>query len=253
MKLDIFAFFQKKKSAPLPVPETGSSPEEFHASPTSTRQGEQQETTPAYNAEVVYGGLHWYKQQYHSALKLVLIMGVSVCICLCFIGLLLFNKPAPKYFAATSDLRLAPIIPLDQPVLTQQGLLNWVSETIANAVSLDFLEWRDQLSKAREHFDEEAYKSFLSSLTNSGVLSMIRDKRLSVSAVITRAPVIIASGVIGGKMTWRVEFPLVVSYESSQGVESSQKLLATVLIRRASTLTTPRGVVIQQIVLKRDA
>ena len=41
--------------------------------------------------------------------------------------------------------------------------------------------------------------------------------------------------------------------ESSQGVESTQKLLATVLVRRASTAKTPRGVVIQQVVLKRDA
>ena len=42
-------------------------------------------------------------------------------------------------------------------------------------------------------------------------------------------------------------------YESSQGVESTQKLLATVLVCRASTAKTPRGVVIQQVVLKRDA
>ena len=80
---------------------------------------------------------------------------------------------------------------------------------------------------------------------------MIRDKRLSVSAVVTRAPVIIASGLVGGKATWKIEFPLTVSYESSQGVESTQKLMATVLVARASTVTTPRGVVIQQIVLKR--
>jgi len=44
-----------------------------------------------------------------------------------------------------------------------------------------------------------------------------------------------------------------VSYESSQGVESTQQLTATVLVARASTVTTPRGVVIQQIVLKRNA
>ena len=81
---------------------------------------------------------------------------------------------------------------------------------------------------------------------------MIQEKRLSVSAVVTRAPVIIASGLIEGRATWKVEFPIVISYESSQGVESTQKLMATVLVRRAATVTTPRGVVIQQVVLKRD-
>jgi intracellular multiplication protein IcmL len=58
---------------------------------------------------------------------------------------------------------------------------------------------------------------------------------------------------VGGKATWKIEFPLVVSYESSQGVESTQNLMATVLVCRASTVTSPRGVVIQQVVLKRSS
>ena len=82
---------------------------------------------------------------------------------------------------------------------------------------------------------------------------MIRDKRLSASAVATRAPVILASGLEAGMPSLPVEFPLIVSYESSQGVESTQKLLATVLVCRASTARTPRGVVIQQVVLKRES
>jgi intracellular multiplication protein IcmL len=56
---------------------------------------------------------------------------------------------------------------------------------------------------------------------------------------------------VGGRATWKIEFPLIVSYESSQGIESTQHLMATVLVARASTVTTPRGVVIQQVVLKR--
>ena len=82
---------------------------------------------------------------------------------------------------------------------------------------------------------------------------MIQEKRLSASSVATGAPVIIASGLVSGKATWRIEFPLIVSYESSQGVESTQRLIATVLVCRASTATTPRGVVIQQVVLKRES
>ena len=157
------------------------------------------------------------------AVGLVLVLIVSIAV----IALLIAKQPTPRYFAATPDLRLAPLIPLDKPVLTQQGLLNWVTETISNAVSLDFLEWREKLSKTRENFEETAYKSFLASLKSSGILDMIQEKRLSVSAVVTRAPVITASGLVGGTATWKVEFPLIVSYESSQGVESTQRLMTT--------------------------
>lgn len=208
---------------------------------------------PAPDAQHLIGGLGWYRNNFRHAIKLVLAMIIAVCLALVVILYLLLNQPKPQYFAATPDLRLAPLVPLDQPVLTEQGLLNWTAETITNSMSLDFLDWRKKLDAMRSHFDDEAYKSFLESMQSSGVLEMIQEKRLSASAIATKAPVIIASGLVGGIATWRVEFPLIVSYESSQGVESTQHLMATVLVRRASTAKTARGVVIQQIVLKRES
>ncbi|WP_291447712.1 DotI/IcmL/TraM family protein [Desulfovibrio sp.] len=236
-------FFKKKKSVPLPEPKTMR----------AENVGETHGSSPALNAEAVLGGLDWYRTHFRQAMKLTLGLSLALCIGLAVIALLLLNRPKPQYFAATPDLRLAPMIPLDQPLLTQEGLLTWASDTITGAMSLDFLEWRKKLEAMRPHFDDDAYKSFLASLQGSGVLDMIRDKRLSASAIATRAPVIIASGLMGGKATWRIEFPLIVSYESSQGVESTQRLMATVLVCRASTAKTPRGVVIQQVVLKRES
>ena len=238
------SFFKKKTNVSVPEPRSEK---------PSKSMAEDHASSPAPNAEAVLGGLGWYRTHFRQAMKLTLGLSLALCIGLAVIALLLLNRPKPQYFAATPDLRLAPMIPLDQPLLTQEGLLTWASDTITGAMSLDFLEWRKKLDAMRPHFDDDAYKSFLASLQSSGVLDMIRDKRLSASAIATRAPVIIASGLVGGTATWRIEFPLIVSYESSQGVESTQHLLATVLVCRASTAKTPRGVVIQQVVLKRDS
>ena len=236
--MSIFSWIQKHQSRP---PAQTMSESDAHAS------------FSVHDATGVIGGLSWYRAQFYRAMKMALALSVALAVSLGVIALLLLHRPTPRYFAATPDLRLAPMIPLNQPLLTQQGLLSWTADTIAGAMSLDFLEWRKKLEALRSHFDEDAYKSFLASLKTSGILEMIREKRLSASAVATRAPVIIASGLVGDTATWRIEFPLVVSYESSQGVESTQRLLATVLVRRASTAITPRGVVIQQIVLKRES
>ena len=241
-------FFKKKK----PLPDVaGIAPEAGEASAAEAVESPTLESPPAYSAETMLGGLGWYRTQYQRAMKLALVLVLALCVCAAVNVLLIVKQPTPRYFAATPDLRLAPLVPLDKPLLTQQGLLNWVTETICNAVSLDFLEWREKLSNTRENFEDAAFKSFLASLGSSGILDMIQEKRLSVSAVVTRAPVITASGLVGGTATWKVEFPLIVSYESSQGVESTQRLMATVLVARASTVLTPRGVVIQQVVLKR--
>lgn len=238
----------KKKTKPNPV---NTQPQV----PPATAQAESVNDVHASSpsVEAVIGGLGWYRTQFRRAMKLAVGLVVTQGISLAVIALLLLNQPAPRYFAATPDLRLASLIPLDQPVLTQEGLLTWASDTITGAMSLNFLEWREKLEAIRPNFDDAAYKSFLASLKDSGVLDMIREKRLSASAITTRAPVIIASGLVAGKATWRIEFPLIVSYESSQGVESTQRLIATVLVCRASTVKTPRGVVLQQVVLKRDS
>ena len=234
------SIFKKRKDVPKPQePEQGMNA--IHAE------------APAPDTATVIGGLEWYRTQLRRSMKLALALTVALCISLGVAALLLLNQPKPRYFAATPDLRLAPMVPLDQPLLTQEGLLTWASNAITGAMSLNFLEWREKLESIRPHFEDEAFKSFLASLKSSGILEMIQEKRLSASAVATRAPVITASGLVGGKATWKIEFPLIVSYESSQGVESTQKLLATVLVRRASTAKTPRGVVIQQVVLRRDS
>ena len=238
------SLFKKKRNVPLPEPRTETPSKEMtevHASP------------PAPDAAAVIGGLDWYRAQFHRAMKLALALTVALCASLGVAAILLLNQPKPQYFAATPDLRLAPMIPLDQPLLTQEGLLTWASNAITGAMSLNFLEWREKLEAVRPNFDDDTFKSFLSSLESSGILNMIQEKRLSASSVATGAPVIIASGLVSGKATWRIEFPLIVSYESSQGVESTQRLIATVLVCRASTATTPRGVVIQQVVLKRES
>ena len=239
MKLSFFKKSNDQTPSLPPMTAMASDATEGHASSPS--------------AEAVIGGLGWYRSQYHRAMKLALALVLALLGSFAVITLLILTQPKPQYFAATPDLRLAPLVPLDQPVLTQQGLLTWASDTITTAMSLNFLEWREKLEAIHPHFDDAAYKSFLESLQSSGILDMIRGKRLSASAITTRAPVIIASGVVNGKATWRIEFPLIVSYESSQGVESTQRLLATVLVGRASTVSTPRGVVIQQVVLKRDS
>ena len=231
--------FKKQKDAPESQ-EQAQSVREAHAS------------SPAPDAAAI-GGLNWYRAQFRRAMKLALALTVALCASLDVAAILLLHQPKPQYFATTPDLRLAPMVPLDQPLLTQSGLLTWVSDAITGAMSLNFLEWREKLEAVRPNFDDDTFKSFLSSLESSGILNMIQEKRLSASSVATGAPVIIASGLVSGKATWRIEFPLIVSYESSQGVESTQRLIATVLVCRASTATTPRGVVIQQVVLKRES
>ena len=68
-----------------------------------------------------------------------------------------------------------------------------------------------------------------------------------VSAVATKAPVILQKGILNGRFAWRVQMPLLVTFQSA--VEfSQQQLVVTLLISRVSTLNSPRGIGISQFV-----
>ncbi len=198
------------------------------------------------------GGIAWYEKNYYMAMKLAVFLAFSLIASIGFSVFLYMTRPTPIYYAVTPDLRVAKLVPLTQPVMTEQGLLNWTSQIVTSSISLDFVDWREKLQSIRPNFASDAFSSFTKSMKDAGILDLIQSKRLNLSSVVQQAPVITNSGIINGSMSWKIEFPVLLSYESSQGVELTQELLAEVLVSRASTVTTPQGVVIKQMILKRN-
>ncbi len=216
------------------------------------KEGGSEIPNQTYDARNVLGGVAWYRERYNQAMKGVTFLGIALIISLGLNGILFFAQPKPKYFASSNDGKIIELIPLDRPSLTQAGLLNWTSEVITDLLSLNFLHWKGQLTESRKYFEAKAFKSVIKSMQANGIIASIEEKRLNVSATISKAPVIVASGVVQGRATWKIEVPIVVSYESSRGVEITQKLLATVLVHRTNTAVQPRGVEIKQLILARD-
>lgn len=203
-----------------------------------------------HGAGIVMESRGWYRDKFRQVVTicmvLVGILGVS------FITnvVLAVSRPEPVYFAVSDDLRIKQLTPLDQPSIGQSALFNWTTRTITETFSLDFVHWREQLMNVKPEYTEDCFRQLISSLKNAGNLQMIKDRRLVLSSVVKRAPVVTAKGVVDGHMVWKMEFPISFSYESSERVVASQDLLCTVMVRRVSTLDHPRGVRMAQIVLK---
>ncbi|BBO86767.1 hypothetical protein DSCO28_73330 (plasmid) [Desulfosarcina ovata subsp. sediminis] len=192
----------------------------------------------------------WYRDQYKRTLMICLVISILLLGSLIANTMQIFFKPEPKYFATTNDFRLAELTPLDQPVVSQIGLLNWTTETITRTFTLDFSNWRRQLMEVRSRYSNTAFKQLVKSLEDSGNLAMIKNQRLVTSCTITEAPVILAKGIVKGKMTWKIEFPMLVSYESSKGVENTQKLLVNTIVQRADTTKKAEGIHIIQLLMR---
>lgn len=221
------------------------------------KKGTAKTTSPRQADAPAEAGLSWVQGQLRWFRKLAYrSVVVSICSSAAALGLfvvvvvLLLTRPAPRYFAATPNLKLAPMTPLSKPVMSESGLLNWAAQAVTDTFSIDFVHWRQQLSRVSKNYTHTAFESMLSSLQSSGNLSYIRKNRLSVSVTATKAPVILQKGQIAGAQAWKIQMPLKLSYESSQGVNNTQTLVATLVVKRVSTHQFPRGVAIAQIVLK---
>lgn len=165
-----------------------------------------------------------------------------------FLAYLLTHPPAPKYFATSLSGRITPLYPLNEPNQSDSAVLQWANQAAIAAFSYNFVNYRDELQASSGFFTAEGWDQFLTALKQSNNLDAVKAKKLIVSAVATRAPIILQKGVLNGRYSWRVQMPILVTYQSASEF-SQQNNVVTMLITRVSTLNSPRGIGIAQFVV----
>lgn len=193
--------------------------------------------------EVVRLRNNFYKDSYRRvllALVLMVLLNVTLTALLYYV---ITNRPKPEYFATTSDGKVIRMFALSEPLVTPAELLQWTTIAATSVNTYNFVNWRKELQSASEYFTPTGWREFQDSLKTSNNLETITSKKLSVSAVATGAPVILDQGLIGNVYKWKVQIPLLLTYESAS-TNLSQPVVATMLVTRVSTLDTPKGIAI---------
>ncbi len=183
--------------------------------------------------------------------KLMSTLMISILANFILAGMLIYvitHPPAPKYFATSISGRITPLFPLDEPNQSDSAVLQWANQAAIAAFSYNFVNYRTELQASSGFFTAEGWDQFLKALNDSNNLIAVKAKKLIVSAVATKAPVILQKGILNGRYSWRVQMPLLVTYQSASEF-SQQNNVVTVLITRVSTLNSPRGIGISQFVV----
>jgi len=162
------------------------------------------------------------------------------------------HPPEPKYFATSIDGRITPLFALNEPNQSDSAVLQWANQAAVAAFTYNFVNYRTELQASSGFFTSEGWTQFLTALEESNNLDAVRVKKLIVSAVATSAPIILQKGVLNGRYSWRVQMPMLVTYQSASEF-SQQRNVVTILISRISTLNSPRGIGISQFVVGPEA
>lgn len=156
------------------------------------------------------------------------------------------HPPQPRFFYTDGKGTPYEITPLDAPVMSEADLLTWTVQSIVAAYTVNFKEYRDQLSRAAKHFTIDGWNSFGTAFLKTGNLDEIKRARLVASAQPERAATIRDRAIINGRLTYKIELPLIVSYEN-ENQSNTQHLLVTVLVVRDVVTSHPDGIAIDQI------
>lgn len=182
--------------------------------------------------------------------QLYLFKGISVSL-ICNILILLFvyimylYPLEPKFFSTSFNGSAQALTPIYEPNTSDLSMIKWASLATVAAYSFDFVNYNNQLTLASQYFTSNAWNAFYNALNSSNNLDEVISKKLIVNAVVMQPPVILAKGNLNGVFSWRIQIPLLVTYQSAQGFVSNS-LIINLLVTRISTLESIKGIGIAQ-------
>jgi len=182
-----------------------------------------------------------YRDHYRRTIKGIVAMSVITIALTAVLVVLMVTREQPKYFATMTTGRVVPMHSLSQPVITNKYLLQWASLATRTAFNIDWVHYDTQLQTAKSDFTSSGWSQFMSAMNSSGLLTTVKDKKLQMTAVVSGTPVIINTGVVHGRFTWRVQLPVLVTFNSASMSRESHWMV-TMNIQRISTLDAYKGI-----------
>lgn len=210
------------------------------------------EPTPDADAlTVVLLRNEFYRDRYRYLMGTCILLIGIVSSLIAFSYYMYATRPTPKYFATTPDGKLLEMMPLNQPNLQTNTLLQWSARAATSAYTFNFVNYKAALQEVGKYFTEPGYESFLKALKDSNNLDAVKTKKLVVSAVPTGTPVILKKGILktNDQYGWEIQVPLLISYQSANDL-LQQSIIVTMLIVRISTLESPDGIGIERFIVE---
>lgn len=181
---------------------------------------------------------------------LLIIVGFFLAIfALVALGLYLhLSKPQPVTFQVGKEWRIVAPVALDQPYLSNADLLQWISDVLPQAFTLDFIYYNDQLQSKSNLFTQAGWKVFLNQLNIYVNHNMMQTNKVFATGGAASAPTIINQGLLSGKYAWWVQMTVDVFY-SGYNPPENKELNLQILVVRVPTLNNLNGVGIENIIV----
>jgi intracellular multiplication protein IcmL len=172
----------------------------------------------------------FYRDNYRRTLFALLLVIVINCVLAGTIMYRFVNPPAPQYFATNGSGRLIHWHPLTDPVVSDSYVLQWAASAVRRTFSLDYMHWRQQLQDASAYYTPGGWKNFLLAMKPSNNLNTLTSLKMVANAKITGAPQLLEKEVVGGRYAWKVEVPILVTFDNkTRSIPMPMKVVLIIL------------------------
>lgn len=198
---------------------------------------------------IVFNRNHFYRRKYHLALLSFFFMMVMLGLLLTIIAYLLKNPLYAIYFATDKASKLIQVVPINEPNMSTEEMMAWVSEAVVATHSYDYVNYREQTQAAEKYFTRFGWSSYLKTLQASNNLNSFQNKMIWQGQV--GQPEITQEGSINGAHAWKLKIPLLVTYWSppyDDAHKFSNAFTTIVLVVRQPVLESYNGLGIIQLI-----
>lgn len=193
---------------------------------------------------------YFYRQKFHFVLGAYGLSWLANIILIGIIVYLLHHPTPPLYFPADPLSRLLPAVPLTQANMSEEEVSQWVVEAVEAAYSYDFVNYRAQLQNAQKYFTDYSWQRYMKALGASNNFLALTDRKFIIKAKVVAKPTLRNEGILGGRLSWRFDMPVLVTYSMPPFTDKSQfanPLTIKVIVQRQDLLQSYKGLGILQL------
>ena len=160
---------------------------------------------------------------------------------------LYFNPPNIAYYTdENQQLQGFRLQTLSEPIIKREALLHWATLAATSINTFTSSNYQQQLQSALStFFTEDGAKSLMHAFNTKGIIDKIVAKKLSVTSVVQNTPILLDTGIIFNRRIWKVQIPMLITYESLSDIEVDKQLI-TLIITAVPTALNPLGIAIDR-------
>ena len=192
----------------------------------------------------------FYRDVAKKMIKVSIILAIALIVSIVLNVVQVLMRPKPEYFAITHDGRLIPMLPLSDPLVSEERVLSFAQQVAQASFIFDFQNYRAQFTNllSRQFYTKAGYASFQNAINQSTLLEKVISKKLVVSAVVPAAPVVTREWDDGPVHKWRIEMPLSLTLQGQEQSAGSMELILALVVERVPLVDAPAGIGVSQII-----